>query len=273
VPDDRYLLVLSGADPVSSGVAARLPIGEPTGLHVEGAPIRRLPGGVLTLHRPGWPVQDEFLDRRLPSRGAAPPLPLVFPSQHRSERGVRCFTVHPLGNFGPAEIGGSPERLNPSAPRWMASALRQLDEAGEPVGLAATFEATHHGPALDSPSMFVEIGFGDDPGPPGAAVEALAAVLPRLEEDPLDRVAVGIGGGHYAPHFTDLARKRHWAFGHIVPRHVLAVGRTDLLEAARAATPEAEGFLFHRASDAETGPGRALSPRLRDNEAPLRGRA
>ncbi len=195
---------------------------------------------------------------------------MVFPSQHRSERGVRCFTVHPLGNFGPAEIGGSPERLNPSAPRWMAGALRQLHEVGAPIDLGATFEATHHGPALDTPSMFVEIGFGDDPGPPEDAVRALASVLPDLEEDPLDRIAVGIGGGHYAPHFTDLARKRHWAFGHLVPKHVLALGRTDLLEAAWKATPGAEGYLFHRASDSETGPGRALTPRLRDNETPVR---
>ena len=47
--------------------------------------------------------------------------------------------------------------------------------------------------------MFVEIGFAEDVAPPSDAVEVLARILLDLEEEGRDQVAVGIGGGHYAP--------------------------------------------------------------------------
>jgi D-aminoacyl-tRNA deacylase len=266
----RYLVILSEEDPVASLVRELLPMGEATGESVDGVPIRRLSEGVLGLHRPGLHIHDEHLDRRLPASLRDDPVPLVFPSCHRSEKGVRCFTVHSLGNFAEAEVGGEAARLNPSAPRLMTDALRRLQEAGEPIALPATFEATHHGPALDTSSVFVEIGFAEDAAPPHEAVQALARVILELGEDARDRVAVGVGGGHYAPHFTDLSLKRRWAFGHIVSRHALLVAPRETLESCATRTPGFEGYLFHRASDAMSGPGDGLTPKLTDGAAPKR---
>ncbi|MCI4358337.1 MAG: D-aminoacyl-tRNA deacylase [Thermoplasmata archaeon] len=266
----RYLVILSEKDPVAALVGEGLPSGEATGESVEGTPIRRIAQGVLLLRRPGLHIYDEHLDRHLPTGLRSPGIPLVFPSVHRSERGVRCFTVHSLGNVGEAEVGGERARLNPAAPRLATDALRRMHEAGGELGLPATYEATHHGPALDLPSMFAEIGFAEDDSPPAEAARALARILPVLQEDERDHVVVGVGGGHYAPHFTDLALKRRWAFGHILSRHALADADPKTIESAGTLTPGSEGYVFHRASDALEVSAQRLRPRLSEGHAPRR---
>ncbi|MCI4340544.1 MAG: D-aminoacyl-tRNA deacylase [Thermoplasmata archaeon] len=265
------LLIVSEADPVAPLVAAHWGTPPSDGAFVEGTPIRRMGPEMGMLRRPGLHIHDDHLDR-LPPAEIGRRLPtLVFPSVHRSESGQPCFTVHPLGNPGDsAEVGGRPRRLVPTAPRRMADALRRLSEAGGPIGLSATYEATHHGPALDAPAFFAEIGYGDAPGPSPESVRALSQVLPALAEDPLDRVAVGAGGGHYVPHFTDLAIRRRWAFGHLLSRHALEAGPPDLIREAIAKSPGADGVLFARAADAADPRWLGAGARLRDADAPRR---
>ncbi len=267
----RYVIVVSQDDPVAAGVGSRLPAGERLAPSVDDAPIRAVRPDVLRVDRPGPAILDEGLDERFPSGLLSASTAFVFPSVHRSARGDRCFTVHPLGNPGPAELGGSPGRLGLTAPRLMAAALRGLSRAGRPLGLPATYEATHHGPLLGHPALFVEIACEPEEVPAAATLDALARVVVDLVEDPRDRIAVGIGGGHYAPHFTDLALTRRWAFGHLIPRHALDVASARVLEEAWRGSPGAEGYLFHRAADADNGPGRALRPRLAEGLAPPRG--
>ncbi len=268
----RFLVILSDRDPVARGVAERWG-GLPTAWgHVEGTPIRRLTDEVWTLHRPGWHVEDNGLDELLPEVLRSARVPLLFVSLHRSETGPRCFTVHPLGNLtGSAEVGGFPRTLSPTAPRLMASALRRLREAGDRIGIPATYEATHHGPALGHPAFFLEVGGGEDFDRPAPEVlHAIAEAIPTIEEDPVDRVALGVGGGHYMPHFADLALRRHWAFGHLIPRHALGAVEPDVARAAWELTPGAEGILYARAADAERGAWNRLGGRLRDQDAPGR---
>src|SRR5208282_2015492 len=127
-----------------------------------------------------------------------------------------------------------------------------------------------HGPVLETPAFFAEIGFGDAAEPPPKAVDALAAILPHLEEDPSDRIAVGAGGGHYMPHFTDLALHRRWAFGHLLARHALEAADAEVMGAALENTSGAEGVLFARAADAADPRWAERVRRLRDGDAPRR---
>ncbi len=221
--------------------------------------------------RPGLHIHDERVDLRLPAelRGRHPTL--IFPSIHRSEQNIECLTVHPLGNPGPnAEVGGRPRILAPTDPRRMTAALRGLDEVARGAQVAVTFESTHHGPEVELPAFFVEIGYGTAPHPPEEAVRILARVIPEIAPDPLDRVALGVGGGHYAPHFTDLARRRSWAFGHLISRHALEVLDAPTARAAWNGTPGVEGILYSRADDARLPALTGVGPRLRDGEAPAR---
>lgn len=267
------IVVVSSVDPVACAVANEWGTPPASGDHIDGAPIRELNERMLLVRRPGLHIHDEDVDLRLPAalREARPTL--VFPSIHRSERSVPSLTVHPLGNPGPsAEMGGRPRTLVPTDPRRMVSALRLLDEGAVAMGMRATYEATHHGPSVGLPAFFIEIGFGEPSHPPAEAVRFLAEVILRIAADSRDRIALGVGGGHYVPHFTDLALSRSWAFGHLLSRHALKeIDRATAAE-AYARTEDVEGVVYARAQDAAHPALSRIGPRLRDQDAPSRKR-
>jgi len=268
----EIVVIVSEMDPVAREVAHRwgtLPAAEG---HVDGVPVRRLGPRALVVMRPGAHIHDEHVDERLPPELLRSRPTLVFPSIHRSERNVPCLTVHPLGNPGAqAEVGGRPRTLVATDPGRMASALRLLAEGAGPLGLSATYEATHHGPEVGLPALFIEIGYGELPRPPPEAVKVLAEVIPQLERSPADRVALGVGGGHYVPHFTELTLRRRWAFGHLISRHAIAEMDRATALAAYERTAGAEGIVFARAEDARHPMLEGIGARLREQDAPMRG--
>jgi len=267
------LVILSDEDPVATAVASDWGTLPATEFHVDGAPIRTLTEGFQVLRRPGFHIHDDDLDARLPRTLRERGLTLVFPSIHRSERNVPSLTVHPLGNPGPeAQLGGRPRTLVPTDPLRMASALRMLDEGAEAIGLTATYESTHHGPSLRLPAFFLEIGYADLPGPPAQAVRVLREAIPHIASEPGDRIAMGVGGGHYVPHFTDLTLSRRWAFGHLISRHSLESIDRGTAERAYGLSTGAEGVVYARAQDADHPALKGLAPRLRDQDAPSRDR-
>jgi D-tyrosyl-tRNA(Tyr) deacylase len=265
----RYLIVVSEEDSFAGLIAEQWGTPESLGEFVDGVPLRRLASDVELLRRPGLHIHDATLDRLIPARLRS--VPIVFPSRHRSESGIACLTVHPLGNLGAsAEVGGEPGRLVPTAARLMVDALRAVVEPAQALGISASYEATHHGPLLHQPGFFVEISDALSGVDREKAARSLADALRDLVEDPMDRVAVGVGGGHYAPHFTELALGRRWAFGHIVPRHAVDDLTTEVLRQLHDGIPAPEGILFQRASDADRPHWKAWGPRLRDGQAPPR---
>jgi D-tyrosyl-tRNA(Tyr) deacylase len=273
--DERpVVFVASDPDPVATAVLEVWGNPPATGWHVDGANVRQFHPRAFLLRRPGRHIHDECLDERLPAELAALRPTLIFPSIHRSSQNVRALTVHPLGNPGPdADVGGRPRTLVPTDPRRMVGVLRALHEGSSATESVVTFESTHHGPELGLPAFFAEIGFGGLERPPEAEVRLLARALLEPAPAPASRVAMGVGGGHYAPHFTDLALRREWSFGHLISRHALeAIDRTTV-EAAYAQTPGAEGMLFARAADQELEAVRGIAPRLRDQDAPGRAPA
>lgn len=266
--DIRYLVVLSDPDPIA-GLLAEQWAGLPgVGAVVDGAPIRELAPGVHVVRRLRAHIDDADLSSSLPADYRT--VPLVFPSRHRSESGIGCLTVHALGNLGDsAEVGGEPRRLVPSPARLMADALRQLTEPADALGVPATYEATHHGPLLHQPGFFIEVADVLPLPTRATAASAIAELLRDLRPDPADRVVVGAGGGHYAPHFTEMTLARHWAFSHIVPRHAMDGLTPDVLHQLRQGPEPPDGVLFQRSHDA-TRPEWGEWPRLRDAQAPPR---
>lgn len=266
-----YLLIVSELDPVATRAAELWGTPPATGDHLEGAPIRRLSENVLLVRRPRHHIHDEFLDRGLPEAVRVQRPTLVFPSIHRSAKNIPGMTVHPLGNPGPtADLGGRPRTLVPADPRSATSVLRVLAERATTAGVPVSYEATHHGPELGLPAFFVEIGCGEASEPPPGSVRILADSLTSIVPDERDRVALGVGGGHYAPHFSELALRRHWAFGHILSRHALETLTGETAAVAWQCTPGAQGIVYARAQDSSHPALAGLASRMRDADAPVR---
>ncbi|MDF9745637.1 D-aminoacyl-tRNA deacylase [Natrinema salsiterrestre] len=143
---------------------------------------------------------------------------LVFASRHSGDTGA-LLTGHFTGNFGPAEFGGEPDALADAAPNALARLLAAFDEYA-PEAYEVGVEGTHHGPTdVGCPSLFAELGSGDEQWDDPAGAEAVArAVLELRDVDPhRSRQLVGFGGNHYAPRFERIVRNTSWAVGHVAP--------------------------------------------------------
>ncbi|MFQ5919255.1 MAG: D-aminoacyl-tRNA deacylase [Thermoplasmata archaeon] len=218
----------------------------------EGHPVHRLEGrrlvtiGDLHLHRDG-------LDDEIRTVLGMEPEVLVFASRHVSRRGIPSFTVHPLGNFEKAEFGGRPGTLVPTSPGWMTQALRLLREEAKDSPHEVTFEATHHGPFLQTPAFFVELGSSMDQWKEVEPARVVARTLLALR--PADHpVLLGVGGGHYVPRMTDVALGRRVSFGHLIPSYATEALDEAVFREAVSQTPEVRLAYVHR--KALKGPNR-----------------
>jgi len=108
-----------------------------------------------------------------------------------------------------------------------------------------TFEATHHGPYLTSPTFYIEQGSTEREWRDREASRVIGRVLLGLQ--PVDApIAIGIGGGHYVPRHTDLALRRRIAFGHLLATYALTSSSLDLLDQAIERTEGATLAYLHR---------------------------
>lgn len=210
----------------------------------EGTPAWRRNDRLLVTVRDLHLYVDDVDVRVRDALGATPDAVAVV-SKHRAASGQNAFTVHPIGNWLEAEFGGRAGEVVPAAPRLMTDALRRVAEAARSYGLPATYEATHHGPYLETPTFYIEIGSDTRrwTDPEAGAILARVLTLAKGSEDP---IALGVGGGHYMPRMTDLALARRVAFGHLIPSHALERPNWEALEGAIAATPGVTLVYLHR---------------------------
>jgi len=163
---------------------------------------------------------------------------IIFLSKHSSSKGIPAFTVHATGNWsGEATLGGKPKELSTAAPLYMHAVLKALKELNDNESMSVTYEATHHGPLLKTPSMFTEIeehSYNEH----NAVIAASAVAKGLLNAEKL-RVAIGIGGMHYPQKFTSLALSGRYAFSHMMPKYY--IDDTDMLsEAVERSLPKAD---------------------------------
>jgi len=189
----------------------------------------------------------DHLDRDLEAAFGHRTEVVVYLSKHVSASRRPSLTVHPIGNPRGAEFGGQPETLVPSAPRWMTAALRGLRKEARGLPYNVTFEATHHGPYLTTPTFYIEQGSTDTEWADLAASRAIARVLLALEPGDAP-IAIGLGGGHYVPRHTDLALERRIAFGHLLAAYALEGGSGREIDQAVERTEGATLAYVHRKS-------------------------
>lgn len=168
-------------------------------------------------------INAEHLDEDLAQAGLAADV-VVFLSRHASRSGLPTLTVHPLGNFGEAPLGGQPDRFTPAPARLMTHTLRKLKAARDAANYEAevAYEVTHHGPLMTkAPGFFLELGSTEKAWKSTKGGRLVADALVEALTTPVadDPVLLGLGGGHYAPRFTEAALTRPVAYGHLWPRH------------------------------------------------------
>ena len=162
-------------------------------------------------------------------------------SRHVSASKTPALTLHAIGVPGeaphgePGQAGGIKGGIVPPSPRFGAlfrtmSALavdRGLDDEYD-----LTLETTHHGPTLNSPTLYIEIGSTpnqwEDEQAARVWADALSACLGLSGGNQVGSweghgdVMVGLGGGHYAPrHRAVISQTDVWV-GHLLANYALA---------------------------------------------------
>jgi D-aminoacyl-tRNA deacylase len=96
-----------------------------------------------------------------------------------------------------------------------------------------SYECTHHGPSLNVPTMFAELGSSPKQWNDTKAAEAVArATLEAILKfgKSKAKTVLGIGGPHYNDKFTRLALKSETAFGHIIPKYAIPYVDVEILK-------------------------------------------
>ena len=82
----------------------------------------------------------------------------VFISRHSAKEERKCLTAHAPGNFGKNEMGGKEKTLCVAPAFCLKKIIRELNKNAENSDYEVSMEVTHHGPFLEKPVLFVEIG-------------------------------------------------------------------------------------------------------------------
>ncbi|MCJ7489688.1 MAG: transposase [Thermoplasmata archaeon] len=201
----------------------------------------------LMVHVDRIHLDEDHIDGRVGSELGKSISTTIFASRHKSESKIPTLTVHPVGNFSKAEFGGVDGTLSPASPQLMTEALRTLARNAEDLDFKVSFETTHHGPLTDGPAFYIEIGSHDELWTRQDAGAAIAKTILEAEDKEYP-ILTCVGGGHYAPRFTDLALSRKIAVGHMAANYALdALDERNILQMSEMSGSTKKVY-FHRKS-------------------------
>ncbi len=172
---------------------------------------------------------------------------IIFVSKHKSEKHEKTLSIHAPGNFKEVWGGGKEKMLGPASALFEKHLFEMLVKEKENSDLSrysVTMEATHHGPLIERPSVFIEVGGTEeewkDKGASFVVAKAIRNALNTWKENPYREIAVGIGGPHYCPGFNKIQLTSNIALSHIIPKYVAPITEEMILESINKTIEEVD---------------------------------
>lgn len=170
----------------------------------------------------------------------------IFASRHESAAKTKSLSVHTPGNWAKAEFGGKERSLCIAPAVFLKDSMIKLNEFAKNAN--ANFEifqeATHHGPYLEKPSFFIEIGSSEKEWENKEAANIIASTIYKIISEKQNKgykTAIGIGGLHHTPNFYKIILETNFAFGHVCPKYALKhLDKEMLLQAMKKTEPKAQ---------------------------------
>jgi D-aminoacyl-tRNA deacylase len=176
----------------------------------------------------------------------------IFATKHESAKKVHSLSCHAPGNWDKAEVGGKDRKLCVASAVLLKEAFLELNKQGEDLHHEITLEVTHHGPYLEKPCIFIEIGSDKDNWQNKEAGKVISRVIIHLLKNINDitnnnknyKIAFGIGGLHYANTFNRRMIATDIAIGHICPKYMLEKLDKEMILQAISKTKEKVDFVL-----------------------------
>jgi len=158
----------------------------------------------------------------------------VFATKHQSAKVVHSLSCHVPGNWSKAEAGGSDGKLCTGPALYLKEAFLGLNKNGKNTEHEITMECTHHGPYLNKPCFFIEIGSSlkewknKDSGK--IIAKTIMEVLTKKIKE--GKSCFLIGGSHYNQAANKIMLRTDYAVAHICPKYMLEFLDEGLLKQA-----------------------------------------
>jgi D-aminoacyl-tRNA deacylase len=163
---------------------------------------------------------------------------LVFASKHQSEKKEKALCIHAPGNFRSADFGGKTGKVCKTSAFVLKYLFKNLNENAKNIDYKITMEATHHGPLIDFPCCFIELGSSEEQWNDESIAKIIAETILTLENfDKFDFKeyipCLAIGGPHYCPNFNKIQLSSNYAISHVIAEYNLPLTETILIEAEK----------------------------------------
>ncbi|MEK6904540.1 MAG: D-aminoacyl-tRNA deacylase [Nanoarchaeota archaeon] len=170
---------------------------------------------------------------------------VIFASRHESESKEKTLSVHAPGNWRLAEFGGEKNKACKTSALFMKHIFEKLNENVEKNYLKefkVTMESTHHGPLIEKPCLFIEIGSTETEWTNSRAgfviAKTISEAISDFKENPYTEVAIAIGGPHYCPNFNKIQLKSNVAISHVIPQYAFPLTEEMITEAVKKTEEE-----------------------------------
>jgi D-aminoacyl-tRNA deacylase len=162
-------------------------------------------------------IHSEHLDKKIEAEY------FIFATKHQAASGTHSLSVHAPGNFGIAGAGGKNGFLCIAMSSYMKYSYKRMCDFNleQKLNFRVIQECTHHGPCMEKPVMFIEIGsteeswIREDAGIIIAKIiiELVSTEIPKCEE------YIVIGGMHYNYVADKINKMTDFCVGHICTKY------------------------------------------------------
>lgn len=161
---------------------------------------------------------------------------IIFLSKHSTLTDSKppCMTVHSVGNWKNADLGGKNETIVKSDGVLIREILINLKEKKpkEIKSYEVKQEATHHGPFLKETTLFYEIGSKKEDWENEKVAKFMISILidviknynkEKIVSEKKWIEVLGIGGSHYCTKFNKFTfdKNKKYCFIHVIPDYIL----------------------------------------------------
>lgn len=176
---------------------------------------------------------------------------VIFASKHESSSKEPALSIHAPGNFREANFGGESGKVCKSSALFQKFLYEKLNDNAESAGLTkkyqVTMEGTHHGPLINKPCVFIEVGATETEWTDRRAgfiiAKTISEAIKEFEMNPYREVAVAIGGPHYCPSFNKIQLKSNVAISHVIPQYIFPLTK-EMVDEAIEKTQEEVDFIL-----------------------------
>jgi D-aminoacyl-tRNA deacylase len=171
---------------------------------------------------------------------------IVFASKHQGKT-EKMLSMHAPGNWRKADFGGEDRKVCRANANVMKIFFQELNK-NTIDNWKTTMECTHHGPLIEKPCLFIEIGSNKENWKSKEAALFIANVIKnsieRINKEKMKKeTAIAIGGPHYCPNFNKIQLNSEVAVSHVIPRYALPLTK-EMLEEAINKTQESVSLVL-----------------------------